>query len=98
MKRFLLLHYGFVKPTSEMMQAWMTWFADTKPVTLENAGLRAAREINRDGQHDLPMGIDSITGFTIIEAESMNAAEAIAARNPFVSAIRIYEIAEHGGA
>ena len=25
-KKFLLLHYGFERPTPEIMEAWGTWF------------------------------------------------------------------------
>ncbi len=39
------------------------------------------------------MGRDSLTGYTIITAEDMGAAEAMARSNPFITSIRIYELA-----
>ena len=36
--------------------------------------------------------LDSITGYNIIEAEDMAAAEKLAQGNPFISSIRIYEL------
>lgn len=93
MKRFMLLHVGFEQPTSELMTRWKAWFEAVAPHTLENVGLRAAREISRDGVKDLAWGAQSLTGYTIIQAESMDDAEALARANPFVTSIRIYELA-----
>ena len=38
------------------------------------------------------MGMESITGYSVIEAESLDEAENIARGNPFIASIRIYEI------
>ncbi len=38
------------------------------------------------------MGTESITGYSIINAESLNEAEKIAQENPFIASIRVYEI------
>ncbi|MDX2275585.1 MAG: hypothetical protein NW206_09070 [Hyphomonadaceae bacterium] len=95
MKRFLLLHVGFETPTPEIMQAWRRWFESAASRTGENAGLRNGREISKSGVRDLEMGPDALTGYTIINAEDMSEAEAIARENPFITAIRIYELATH---
>jgi uncharacterized protein YciI len=36
--------------------------------------------------------MDSITGYSIINAESLDDAEKIAQDNPFIASIRVYEI------
>lgn len=95
MKRFMLLHVGFEPPTPEIMAKWKAWFVATAPHTVENVGLRAAREISHDGVKDLGWGPDFLTGYTIINAESLDAAEAIARSNPFIQSIRVYELADH---
>ena len=95
MKRFMLLHYGFENPTPEIMEAWNKWFATVANCTVEHGGFMGGREINRDGTTELPWSADSITGFSIIEAESLDAAEAIAATNPFIASIRVYELRDH---
>ena len=93
MKRFMLLHFGFEKPTQEVMAAWGKWFESLADKTVEHGGFHGgAREISRSGTKDLPMGGESITGYSIIEAESLDAAERIARDNPFVASIRVYEI------
>ncbi len=38
MKKFVLLHYGFEKPTPEVMAAWGRWFEATKPHTVDMCG------------------------------------------------------------
>lgn len=95
MKRFMLLHFGFEQPTPDIMAAWHAWFESVAEHTVENSGLREGREISRDGAKDLAWGSDAITGFTIINAESMDHATELARGNPFISSIRIYEIASH---
>ena len=93
MKRFMLLHFGFAKPTPEIMVAWGKWFESVADKTVDQGGhFSAAREISHSGTKDLPMGMESITGYTIINAESLDEAEKIAQDNPFIASIRVYEI------
>jgi len=92
-KRFMLLHFGFEKPTPEIMAAWGKWFESVADKTVENGGFHGgAREISHSGIEDLPMGMESITGYSIINAESLDDAEKIAQDNPFIASIRVYEI------
>jgi len=92
-KKFMLLHFGFEKPTPEIMEAWKKWFELVGDKTVENGGFHGgAREIAHDGSRDLPMAADSITGYSIINAESLDEAEKIARENPFIASIRVYEI------
>ena len=96
MKRCMSLHYGFEKPTPEIMEAWQTWFGSIADRTLENGGFHgAAKEISHDGSKDLVMDADCITGYSIINAESIDEAEQIAKQNPFIKGIRVYEISDH---
>ena len=96
MKRYMLLHYGFEKPTPEIMEAWQSWFASIADISEENGGFHTgAREITRSGSVDLPMNLDAITGYSIIKAESLDEAEKIAGENPFITSIRVYEITTH---
>ena len=68
MKRFMLLYFGFEKPTPS---AWGKWFESVADKTVEHGGLHGSvREIPHSGTKDLPMGMESITGYSIINAES----------------------------
>ena len=93
MKRFMLLHFGFEKPTPEIMAAWGKWFESVSDKTVDQGGFHGgAREISHGGTKDPPMGTDSITGYSIINVESLDEAEKIAKDNPFIASIRVYEI------
>ena len=97
MNKYMLLHFGFEKPTPEIMEAWRKWFAEIADRTVENGGVRSGREISKDGVKDLRWDLESITGYTIITAQSLEEAEEIASGNPFISSIRVYEVTSHGG-
>ena len=92
MKTFVFLSYGFEMPTPEIMAAWGQWFESIKDNIVEMARLKDGREISRAGAADLPLGPDSITGFIIVKAASLDDAERMAARNPYISSIRVYEV------
>jgi len=95
-KRYMLLHFGFEMPTPEIMAAWNEWFEAVADKTVEHGGFHGgAREISQSGTRDLPMEMESITGYSIINAESLDEAEQIARANPFVASIRVYEIVVH---
>jgi hypothetical protein len=94
-KKFIMLHYGFEKPTPEIMTAWGKWFETIKPHRVDMGGFGGGREISRSGTKNLPLGPDAITGFTIVNAASLVDAEKMAEGNPFISSIRIYEVRSH---
>lgn len=93
MKKFMLLHYGFEKPTEAIMKAWDEWFASIAERTVEHGGFHAGgREVSAVGVSELPFGPGSITGYSIIHAEDAEQAVEIAKKNPFIDSIRVYEI------
>jgi len=92
MKKFMFLHIGFEKPTPEIMKAWHAWFESIADRQRDQGGFGAGREISKSGVRDLSWDRDAITGYNIIEAESLDAAEALARSNPFITSIRAYEL------
>ena len=65
MKRYMFLMFGFEKPTPEIMDAWGKWFESIAGKTVDQGGFHGgAREISDAGTKDLPMGMESITGYT----------------------------------
>jgi hypothetical protein len=92
MKEFVLLHYGFVPPTQEIMDAWSNWFASIGDRLVKNVGpFVAGREITHTGTKKLSLDTEAITGFTIIRADSIDDAERVAKGCPFITGIRVYE-------
>jgi hypothetical protein len=92
-KNFLFLHYGFEKPTPEIMAAWGKWFESMKDNIVDMGGhFSGGREILKAGTKDLPLGLESITGFTVMRANSLDDAEKMAQSNPYISSIRVYEV------
>ena len=92
MTNYLLLHYGFERPTSEEMGAWNQWFESIAHRQVDRGGFPGGREITHSGTTELPFASDSITGYTIIEAESLDEATSIALECPIVASTRVYEV------
>ena len=88
----MLLHFGFEKPTPEIMQAWGAWFASIAERQIEAGGFAGGKEISSAGTKDLPWGMDSITSYNLIEAESFEEAEKVAKACPFIASVRVYEL------
>jgi hypothetical protein len=94
-KKFVFLTYGFVPPTPEIMKAWGEWMASIKDSIVEMGHLSGGCEISKDGTEDLPMGLESITGFMIVNAASHEDALQMAENNPYITSIRVYELMQH---
>jgi hypothetical protein len=92
MKKFMFLHYGFEKPSPEIMKAWQAWFEAIAASQLDQGGFSGGWEISKSGTRELPWDLESITGYNIIEAESLEDARKLAEGNPFIASIRIYEL------
>jgi hypothetical protein len=92
MKKFMLLHIGFEQPTPEIMDAWQKWFISIADKQIDQGGFSNGREISNEGVQELAWGMESFTGYNIIEAENLEAAEKIAAQCPFIAGIRVYEL------
>ena len=92
MNKYLILHYGFEKPTAEEMGAWNQWFESIADIQIERGHFPGGSEVSETGGSDLPFGKDSITGYTMIQAESLEEATKISQACPFVQCTRVYEV------
>ena len=97
MKNYLILHYGFEKPTPEEMGSWNKWFESIADKTVDMGHFPGGREISQGGTKELPLAKDSITGYTIIEADNLDEAEKIARECPIIASTRVYEIRKQVG-
>lgn len=94
MKRFMFLHYGFETPTAEIEEAWGKWFASIADRMVDSGSpFKGGREVARNGIKDLPLGMESLTGYTIISADSLDDASRIAKDCPMIKYVRVYELA-----
>ncbi|MFV1969485.1 MAG: hypothetical protein ACC683_00620 [Acidimicrobiia bacterium] len=92
MKKYVFLHQGFVPPTPEIGEAWGAWFTSIADKIVDSGSpFGSAREITKDGTTDLPLDLDALTGYTIINAADLDEATEIASTCPFISGIRVYE-------
>ncbi len=93
MKKFVLLTYGFVPPTPEIMQAWGEWFGSIADRIVDSGGPGGpGREITSDGRRDLALDVDAFTGYVIINAADLDEATAIAETCPIITSIQVYEV------
>ena len=92
MKQFLILHYGFERPSPEDMEKWNAWFATIADRQVTRGHFPHGREFTNAGTTDLPFGPDSITGYTVIEAEDFEEATGLAGQCPIVASTRVYEV------
>ena len=92
MKKFVLLTYGYETPTPEIQEAWGKWFTSIG-TRMGDPGspLGHGREISRSGTRELPMDMESLTGYCIINADNLEEAEKIAEACPIITSIRVYE-------
>ncbi len=88
----MILHYGFEKPTPEIMAAWGEWFKTIGDKMQAQGHFPKGAEFSKDGDKDLPMAANSITGYNIISAADLDEAKTIAKTCPYIDAIRVYEI------
>ena len=92
MKKFMILNFGFEMPTPEEMGAWTKWFESIADKMDSMGHFPSGQEISHDGTKDLPLAKDSITGYCVINAESLDEAGTIAQGCPIVASTRVYEI------
>lgn len=92
MKKFMLIHFGFEKPSPEDMQAWGEWFQSIADREVDKGGFAQGRELTAAGIQELPWGPNSLTGYNVIEAESLDEATEIAKGCPIVASLRVYEL------
>ena len=92
MKKFVLITYGFTTPTPEIQQAWGRWFASIGDKLVDGGNpLGNGIEISHTGTQTLTRGLESLTGYCIINAENLEEAEQVARGCPIITSIRVYE-------
>jgi hypothetical protein len=93
MKKFMFLYQGIWDPSDKQMRdSWTDWFAEIGDSIVDSGNpFGDGREVTNDGARDLPLEPGSTTGYTIVEAESMDDAEKLLANCPIITSVRVYE-------
>src|SRR6201988_2669254 len=92
MKKFVIFHYGFEMPTPEIMEGWSKWFASLGDKMVDpGSPLGPGREISPSGTKELPVGKDSLTGYTVINEKTLDKPETISKAFPMITIERVYE-------
>jgi len=92
MKKFVFFTYGYREPTKEIEEAWGKWFASIGDKMVDGGSpLGPGREISHTGTKELPLGMESLTGYCIINADNIDDAEKIAKACPIITSVRVYE-------
>jgi hypothetical protein len=91
-KKFLLLYYGYMEPTAEVMSAWQAWFAKVGDRFVDSGNpLGNCLEVTRTGSRELSPDQGATTGYSIISAASREEAERLLEGCPIVASVRLHE-------
>ena len=94
MKKFMFLYKGFVTPTAEIGRAWMEWFSQVGDKMADSGNpMTGGIEVTPDEVTEIELGAESFTGYSIVNAESMEAAVELAKTNPMITSVVVYELA-----
>jgi hypothetical protein len=74
------------------MEAWGKWFASIGDKMVDpGSPLGPAIEFSHSGTSELAVGVESLTGYCIINADNLDEAEKIAQSCPIITSVRVYE-------
>jgi hypothetical protein len=88
MKKFLFLYKGFSTPTPEIGRSWMEWFSSVGDSMADSGNpMTGGVEVTPNGVRQLELGPESFTGYSIINADGIDAAIELAKTNPITSVV-----------
>ena len=95
MKKFVFLHFGFEKPTQEIMAAWGAWMGALGEAMVDPGNaVGQAKTILADGSISLGGGANPVTGFTLINAADIDEAVSLAKGCPILETGGSVEVGE----
>lgn len=100
MAKFLLVYHGGGMPEdpdegAKVMAAWGAWFGSLGPAIVDQGNpIAQAKSVAADGSVGDGGGANPATGYSIIEADSLDAAVEAAKRNPLLASGGSIEVAE----
>jgi len=96
MKKFIMISYGFVQPTPEVMEKWGAWFETIDPHTVEKGAPFVGGMTRNSSGEDTALNPqeNDANGFRIVEAENLEAAMKLLDGCPIIDRMEVYEMME----
>ena len=92
MKKYLLLFHDQWEPKPEIQAAWQSWFAKVGDRFVDSGNpFGQGLEVTLAGDRPLTAADGAATGYSIVSAESLDAARELLEGCPFASSVRVYE-------
>jgi len=92
MKKYVFLYVGLGDGGEGAMKAWHDWFESVGEKFVDSGNpFGAGREVSANGSSDLALDNSAITGYSIVNVDSLEEAEALAKGCPTVPSVRVYE-------
>ncbi|MDX2382144.1 MAG: hypothetical protein QNM02_20595 [Acidimicrobiia bacterium] len=92
MKRFVLVYHGYEAPTPHLVAAWNSWrgrrsasFADL------GSSFGPGRRITNDTTNEYSLTANPASGYSIVNAPNIDAAEQLLEGCPIVDSVTLYE-------
>lgn len=93
MNTYMFLYKGYTTPTPEIGKAWMDWFSGVGDRMVDSGKpMSRGAEVSRDGVTAIEPGRESFTGYSIVNAASMDDAIELASTNPMITSVVVYEL------
>ena len=77
------------------MNSWHKWFNSIEDKIEEQVGFRNGKEVTKNRVSELAMDKDALTGYLVINAESIDEAIKIAQDCPMITSTNVYEVMKH---
>ena len=91
MKKFLILFHDQWQPDPEIMAAWQKWFAEVGDRFVDSGNpFGGGVEVSRSDSRPLGPADTPATGYAIVTADSLEAAQGLLEGCPFSTAVRVY--------
>jgi hypothetical protein len=91
MSKYVFIYHGWGEPTDELMQDWTNWFASINGSIVDGGNpFGPGMEVKKTGVSEITSD-SPITGYSIVQADSMEHAVKLLDDCPTVDSVHVYE-------
>ena len=92
MKKFVLIYHGYDTPTPEFVEAWNDWVR-RRAASFADVGnsFGPGRQITNETIIEWSLGSNPASGYSIVNAPNIDAAEQLLEGCPIVDSVSLYE-------